>query len=71
MQDSHHIVEQDFEKISKTLKNSTGKPRNFSLRIYQKRLEVLPVYNKERMTLYKVFNVSSLSQLDPSSVMTD
>ena len=44
------------DKISKTVKNSTVKPRNFSLHIYQKRPEILPVYIKERLTLYSVYH---------------
>ena len=54
------IIELNFEKISKTVKNSTAKPRT----------ELQPVslseasgdtasVIKERLTLYKVFNDSS------------
>ena len=53
------ILTSPLEKISKTANNSTAKPRNISLQIYQKRLEILLVYIKEWLTLYKVFNVSS------------
>ena len=61
MQDNHQriaykrqkpmIIELNFEKISKTAKNSTAKP--------QKRPDILPVYIKEQLILYKVFNVMS------------
>ena len=53
------ITELNCEKISKTVNNLAEKPRNFSLRIYQKRLDMLPVNIKEQLTLYKVFNASS------------
>ena len=41
------------------MKNSTAKPQNLSLQIYQKRLDILPAYIIERLTVYKVSNVSS------------
>ena len=64
------IIELNFEKISKTVKNSTAKSQNFSLSIYQKRLDILPLYIKERLTLYKVINVSSFCHNPtPSSVI--
>ena len=54
------IIELNFEKISKTVKNLTAKPWIFSLyKIYEKRLETLLVYIKEPLTIFKVLNVSS------------
>ena len=48
------IIELNFEKISKTVKNSPAKHRNFSPKIYQKRPEILLVYIREWLTLYRV-----------------
>ena len=65
MKDKLIIIEVNFEKIGKAVKNSTAKPRNLSLWIFQKLLETLSVYIKERLTLYKDFNFFLLSQTDP------
>ena len=40
------IIEQDVREINKTVKNSTAKPRNAGLLIYQKNVEILSVYIK-------------------------
>ena len=61
------IIELNFEKInSEKLDSETSKLQPV---IYQKRPDILPVYIKERLTLYKA--LMFLSQSDPSSVMTN
>ena len=61
------IIELDFQEINKTVKNSTAKPRNSSLWIYQRHVEILSVYIKRRLTLRKDYN-RELKQTDAAAV---
>ena len=54
------IIELKFEKISKTVKNSTANPRNELQPVsLSETSRDTAIVIKERLTLYKVFNVSS------------
>ena len=53
------IIELDFREINKIVKNLTAIPRNSSLCIYQRNVEILSVNIKVRLTLCKDYNISS------------
>ena len=66
------LIELNFEKINKTEKfdRKTSKLWPVNLLETETCLEILPVYTKERLTLYKIFNVSSFC-LNPTTRWTN
>ena len=64
------VIKLDFREINKKVKNSTAKPRDASLQIYQRNIEILSVYIKGWQTLYEDYDLSSFCH-NPTPKMND